>query len=75
MVYNFAFSASLCIVRPFEIYFHAEQKKTHVTSAEGLLVFTIDIYLNIGFLIISWMNGSVSLIGLIKSKKDLDYLI
>lgn len=46
-----------------------------MTSAEGLLVFTINGYLHLGFLIISWMNGSVSLIGLIKGKKDLDYLI
>lgn len=45
-----------------------KKKKIYVISVEGLLVIIIDIYLNIGFFIISWMNGLVFLIGLIKSK-------
>lgn len=44
-------------------------------SVEGLLVFIINGYLYLGFFIISWRNGLVFLIGLIKGKKDLDYLI
>lgn len=51
------------------------RKKIYVISVEGLLVFIINGYLYLGFFIISWMNGLVFLIGLIKGKKDLDYLI
>lgn len=52
-----------------------KKKKIYVISVEGLLVFIINGYLYLGFFIISWMNGLVFLIGLIKGKKDLDYLI
>lgn len=51
------------------------KKNFYVISVEGLLVFIINGYLYLGFFIISWMNGLVFLIGLIKGKKDLDYLI